>query len=150
MITMISQKVSLSEEDRKKLKVFLADKSQPWQVIKRLEVIRLLDKGCTTAMIAKQLAMRPELVRKYCQEFCKGGFDSLLRMEKPGRETLLTEEAFRALEVFEKAQKKLKKRCSLKDLTLFLAREYGISISEEWLSKRLAMRKHALKDAPWR
>jgi transposase len=150
MNTVPRQKITLSAEEKKKLQTLLAGKAYAWQVMKRLEAIRLVDKGCTTAMIAEQLAIRKEQVRKYYQEYSKGGLDGLIRLEKPGRETLLTEATFRALEQFAKAQKKLKKRCTLKDLTMFLSAHYDISISEEWLSKRLAMRKQALKDQPWR
>lgn len=131
----------LSEDLRGELRTLMRDKSIPSQVIKRLEVIRLLDKGCTTSIIARQLNIRQELVRKYHGEFVKGGFAALIRVEKPGKETALTEDKFQALEAHIKALKKEKKKWCLKDLTTFLASEYGISMSEEWLSKRLAMRK---------
>lgn len=137
-------KLILSDEIRKKLTMLRKDKKLPCQTAKRLEVIWLMDRGCTTAMIAQQLNIRKELVRKYHAEFLKGGLSLLLRLEKPGRETLLTEERFQALEAY---MKQIKKKYSLKDLTAFLLQTYGISISEEWLSKRLTMRKLALKRA---
>lgn len=144
---MKSATVALTENQRKRLQQLLKDKQLPWQVLKRLEVIRLSDKGCTTAMIAQQLAIRKELVRKYCATFHEEGLDGLIHMEKPGKETLLTEEKFRVLEAYIRQSKK---RYSLKELKQFLFEQYGIAISEEWLSKRLAMRKQRLKDAPWR
>ncbi|MDE2025824.1 MAG: hypothetical protein KGJ07_04985 [Patescibacteria group bacterium] len=107
----------------------------------------MIDNGCTTAMVAKQLALRQELVRNYCSEFRKSGFDGLIHMEKPGKETLLTEEIFQSMENY---MRNMEKKCSMRDLTCFLLKEYNISISEEWLSKRIAMRKQALRKDPWR
>jgi len=139
--------IVFSDEQRKQLRTLMKTKSLPLQVVKRLEAIRLLEKGCTPTMVAHQLAIRKELVRKYATDFLKKGFDGLVRLEKPGKDTILTEEKFQALESYIQQQKKLNKRCSLKDLTTFLTVTFGITMSAEWLSKRLVLRKQAQKQS---
>lgn len=138
----------LSEEDKETLKKYMSEKNLPWQILKRLEAIRLLSKGLSQTLVAKQLCVRREIVYEYKKAFEQGGILALLKMEKPGRETTLTEEMLRAVEQYRHSLKK--KHVAHKVLADFLQIHYGVAISPEWLAKRLMQRKYAQKSEPWK
>lgn len=140
----------LGEEDKIIIKKLLAEKKLPWQLLKRLEAIRLLSKGLSQTLVAKQLCVRREIIYLYNKTYLQGGLDALLRMDKPGKETKLTEEMLHTLENHLASEKKQNRRPSNKQLADWLYTKYHLTISPNWLSTRLTMRKHALKSEPWK
>lgn len=141
------QSFSFTPKETETIKRLMSEKKLPWQVLKRLEAIRLLSKGISAQLVAKQLCVRREIVYQYKKVFLEGRVTALLRMEKPGQESQLTEEMFQNLDHYRSSQKK---RLNNKDLALWLFEQYKVQISPEWLSKRLSMRKHAKSSEPWK
>lgn len=137
----------LSAEDAQILKQLLTKKTLPWQILKRLEAIRLLAKGLSQSLVAKQLCVRREIIYTYRKTYLEGGITALIKMEKPGKETLLTEEMAEAVEAYRDQKQK---RVSNKELCAWLFEKYQVTISPEWLSKRLTMREELKKGEPWK
>lgn len=144
----IQMQLTLSE--RKRLKELLKSFKTDWKISKRLEAVRLLSEGLSVDNIAKQLAVRKELIYEYFRTFRKGGLNALLNMQKPGKETKLTEEMLRSLEEYIAKERIEGRNHSYKSLVDWILEKYNISLSPQWLSIRLYTRRKLLKDEPWR
>lgn len=140
--------ICLHPSEKEKIQQLLSSKSLHIQQIKRLEVLKLLDKGIETNSIAQQLGVRVERVRKYIRIYKNGGIDGVITMEKPGKESVLSEDMFKKLEEYI-ANNRINKKFGRAEMTQFIKENYDIEITPEWLARRLLQRKMAVREQPW-
>lgn len=146
----VKMTIHLTLEQEKKLKEYLKEKTLSWQMKKRLESIRLLSKGVSPNLVGKQMAIRSQLVYEYIRTFRSHGVEGLIKMEKPGKETKLTEGMLEDLEHFIQMRQNKGKNMTREQKAGWLLTTYQVEISPQWLSQRLATRARAKKEEPWR
>lgn len=137
--------ITLSSEDKLAICQLLEKKSINSLVQKRLHVLLLSHKGLETTFIAQQLCLNVTRVRKYLQDYNKQGLIMLVTTKKPGKESLLTEEMFQALESYT-LQNKTNKKFGREEMISFITNTYHIDITSEWLGRRINQRRYPIKN----
>lgn len=138
--------IALNPEQRGQLQDLIKSHVSSWQIRKRLEAIRLLDKGYKVESVALQLCVRKATIYEYIKRFNAGGFQALMSAGKPGKESKMKDEYFVCLERFIDLQKKEKNSCTLKEMTEFLKESFGVEVGTEWLSIRLSYWRREQKE----
>lgn len=138
--------IHLTEEEHLLIKSLSKDHRNNWQIVKRLEAIRLLDSGLTVATISEQLCVNLEVIYKYVKTYKEKGLDGLITLEKPGRESKLTEDQMIELERYIEDCRRNKIKCTTKEQVSWVKSQFGVDIGSKWLYKRLLIRKQELLD----
>lgn len=139
--SMRSLQIELSQDQRSEIRKLLKEHANSWQITKRLEAIRLLDQGLTVSTISLQLCINPDIIYRYIRVFEEEGIQGLLLMQKPGKESKLSEEQLVQLEKLTEECRKQGKKFTTKDQVQWVKENFNIIIGEKWLYKRLLMRK---------
>lgn len=133
--------VSLTIQQRNELKNLIKQYTHPWQIAKRLETIRLLDSGLTVSTICDQLCIHPKVVYRYVKAFKQKGFEGLINLEKPGKESKLSEKQMLEIEEYIAGCHREGKRCTSHDQAAYAKERFGVEIGSKWIAKRLLLRK---------
>ena len=71
-------RVQLSEDDRKQVTALLRNSREPARVLKRVEILRLLDKGEQASTVSRLLDASPTTVRNIGQRYNDMGLDGAI------------------------------------------------------------------------
>jgi transposase len=83
--------VALGERDRKEVRALLRKGELSARVLRRAEILRMLDKGWTQGQIASALDISPTTVQRIGRRYVKEGLQSALRERpRPAQPRLLT------------------------------------------------------------
>jgi len=83
--------VALGERDRKEVRALLRKGELSARVLRRAEILRMLDKGWTQGEIASALDISPTTVQRIGRRYVKEGLQSALRERpRPAQPRLLT------------------------------------------------------------
>ncbi len=124
----------------------MREHSDNWQIAKRLEAIRLLHSCLTVVTVSKQLCVNQEIVYKYIKTYKEDGITGLVTLDKPGKESKLSEEQWLKIEKFIEDSRREKLKCTTNDQVAFVKKHFGIEIGAKWLYKRLLIRKQRRMD----
>lgn len=91
--------------------------------------------------VSQQLCVNQEVIYNYVKTYRQKGLDGLVNLEKPGKESKLTEEQMMALEYFIEECKKKKIKCTTHEQVTWLKQKFNIEIGPKWLYKRLLIRR---------
>lgn len=145
----MKKSITLTNEQKEELRSLLQVKNKHWRYYKRLETIYLADQGLSASIIAERLCVNKLRIYEYIKQFQNGSFSLLLKVDLPGKESLLTEEKIENLEQFIGQQKTIHKKCTPKDMANWLGENYNLAISPKWIYKRILMRRNAKLSEPW-
>ena len=85
-------KVALRKRDRERVRALLRKGEMSARVLRRAEMLQMLDKGWTAGEIEAALGVSPTTVRRIGRRYVKEGLDTALKeLPRPGNPRLLTE-----------------------------------------------------------
>jgi transposase len=138
-------RVSLTPEQRAELNRQARAETLAPRLRDRIEMIRLSDLGHTIPQIARALDQHEQTVRKYVKAFLAGGFAALPDAPRPGKPATLTGTHLAAVEQLLDEAAASGRMWTAPLLVRWLHDQFGITISEAWLSERLKARKFRWK-----
>ena len=133
--------IFLNLQEHEELKKLLEENKYSSRMIKKLHVLRLADKGYSSIYISKVLEMEIQRVYKYLKIYKIGGILALITEEKPGNQSILTEEILQKLEQYINDCQREKKKCTYLHMKVFLDSECKVNIGKSWLARTLQNRR---------
>lgn len=125
-------KFKLSEEQ--KLEIKIAEQIvTKIQLLKRIQCLKMKEKGMTNYNIAEILSMSDQTVCDWIQKYLKDGLNSLLEWNYKGKFSILTKEQLNQLEKRNEEQP-FEKASEAKD---YIKKTFGIDYHLHWVQKIL-------------
>ncbi|WP_254708364.1 NucA/NucB deoxyribonuclease domain-containing protein [Streptomyces lunaelactis] len=127
--------VELTSEQQVEVRRRLAGRGLSDNERRRLECLRLLDRGLTVPHVADLLECNPVTVRDAVHRFAGGGFDALADAARPGRPAQVTGEGLQSLGALLDASAEAGVTWTAPELCDWLEKERGVRPSAAWLTE---------------
>ena len=125
-------KIQLSKTQKAEIENAEKQINKP-QLLKRLQAIKLRDKGLTNIEIAEFLLLDDQTISNWCQVYLKKGLEDLLRWNYNGKVSVLS------LEYLEKLKERNKEKPfeTASEAKAYIEKEFGVSFHLHWVQKIL-------------